>query len=152
MGSAFKDGVDAGLSDFKSYNSDLSGASVGADPDSFSSIVSIANRAADIASRMRSNFEHIGENLHDDQKNWSQPQRQRLLDGCDGMVAQAADLTGMANDALAAANALKNLGDPGDDDDKKSQVEAAQEKLQEVSGKVTDQIGIARNGAAASAT
>lgn len=32
MGSAFKDGVDAGLSDFKSYNSDLANISLGTEP------------------------------------------------------------------------------------------------------------------------
>jgi uncharacterized coiled-coil DUF342 family protein len=145
MGSAFKDGVDAGLSDFKSYNSDLANVSLGTDPDTFSNVVSIAARAPDFISRMRSGFERIGENLHDDPKSWAETQKQRLLDGCIGMLTQAQNLTTRANEALDAANQAKDLRDAADDD-KKSQLDEAEQHLKEASDTLREQIGLVRDG------
>lgn len=146
MGSAFKDGVDAALSDFKNYNSTLASVSFGANPDDFSNIVSIAGRAPDFISKMQSSFGCIGENLHDDPKSWAETQKQRLLDGCNGMLTQAENLTTRANEGLEAANQLKDLGDPGDDEDKKSQVDAAQDHLKEASDTLRTQIDVVRGG------
>lgn len=147
MGSAFKDGVDAGLSDFKSYNSALAGVSLGTDPESFSNIVSIAGRAPDFISRMRSSFERIGENLHDDPKSWAGTQKQRLLDGCNGMLTQAENLTTRANEALEAANQAKDLREAADsDEDKKSQLEEAEQRLKEASDTLREQIDVVRGG------
>ena len=147
MGSAFKDGVDAGLSDFKSYNSDLANVSLGTDPDGFSNVVSIAGRAPDFISRMRSGFERIGENLHDDPKSWAETQKQRLQDGCNGMLTQAGNLTTRAKEALDAANKAKDLRDAaGSDDDKKSQLEEAEQHLKEASNTLREQIDVVRGG------
>lgn len=141
MGSAFKDGVDAGLSDFKSYNSDLGNVSLSTDPDGFSNVVSIAGRACDVISRMRSGFERIGENLHDDPKSWAERQRQRLLDGCSALLTQAQNLTTGANEALNAANQAKDLRDATDsDDDKKSQLDEAEQHLKEASDTLRERI------------
>src|SRR5947209_1749815 len=117
MGSAFKDGVDAGLSDFKSYNSDLGSVSLDTDPGGYSSVVGIAGRASSFISRLRSGFERIGENLHDDPRSWAEEQKQRLLSGCKGMQNQADNLLARANPALDAANQAKALRDAGADDD-----------------------------------
>lgn len=141
MSSAFKDGVDAGLSDFKSYNSDLTGLSLGTEPDGFSNVVSIAGRVAGFISRMRSSFERIGENLHGDPKSWADTQRQRLLDDCTGMVTHAEILTARANEALGAANHAKELRDGADgDEDKKSKLEEAEHRLKEASDSLRQQI------------
>jgi hypothetical protein len=147
MGSAFKDGVDAGLSDFKSYNADLASVSLGTDPDGFSNVVSIAGRAPSFISRMRSSFERIGENLHDDPKSWAEGQRQRLLDGCDGMQTQAENLTTRANQGLDAANQAKSLRDAGaDDDDKRSQLDQAEQRLKDATDTLRQQIDVVRGG------
>ena len=119
MGSAFKDGVDAGLSDFKRYNDDLQGVPLNTDPDSFSNVASIAARAPQFISEMRSGFERIGEKLSADTKSWAEGQKQRLLAGCDGMATQAGNLSTRAQEGLDAANAAKQLRD-GDDEEKKS--------------------------------
>jgi len=129
MSSAFKDGVDAGLSDFKSINSDLGSASTEADPANFAAIASIAGRVPDCVSRMQSAFERIGENLSGDQKSWSDQQKQRLMLGCDNMQRDSASLISLANDASAAISARQELGDPGDDEDKKSQASEADDHM-----------------------
>jgi hypothetical protein len=145
--SAFKDGVDAGLSDFKSYNSDLGSVSLGTDADGFSNVISIAGRAPDFISRMRSSFERIGENLHDDAKSWADGQKQRLLDGCSGMQTQAENLTTRGNEALDAVKQLSDLGDGSDaDEDKKSQIDAAKERLKEATDTLREQIDVVRGG------
>jgi hypothetical protein len=146
MGSAFKDGVDAGLSDFKSYNSNLASVSLGTDPDGFSNVVGIAARAPDFISRMRSGFERIGENLHDDPKSWAETQKQRLLDGCNAMGTQAENLTTRANQALDAANKAKDLRDAADSEDKKSQLDEAEQRLKEASATLREQIDVVRGG------
>ncbi len=147
MGSPFKDGVDAALSDFKSYNSDLGNVSLGTDPDGFANVVSIAGRAPDFISRMRSGFERIGENLRDDRKSWAETQKQRLLDGCSGMVTQAQNLTTRASEALDAAKQAKDLRDSaGDDEDKKSQLEEAEGRLKEATDRLREQIDVVRGG------
>lgn len=147
MSSAFKDGVDAGLSDFKSYNSDLASVSLGTDPDGFSNVVSSAGRASDFISRMRSGFERIGENLHDDAKSWAETLKQQLLDGCNGMVTQSENLTTRANEALDAAKQANDLrGGADSDEDKKSQLDAAEEKLKEATETLREQIDVVRGG------
>ena len=147
MSSAFKDGVDAGLSDFKSYNSDLASVSIGTDPDDFSNVASIAARAPDFISRMRSGFERIGENLSDERKSWADTQKQSLLDGCNGMLTQAGNLTTRASEALDAARQAKDLRDAAgsdDDDEKKSQLNEAEERLKEATDTLREQIDVVR--------
>jgi len=68
------------------------------------------------------------------------------LDGRNGMQTQAEHLVNPANDALDAANKLYDLGDPGDDDDKKPQRDEAQQHLKEAHGTLRDQIDVVRGG------
>lgn len=148
MGSPFKDGIDAGLSDFKSYNTDLAGVSLGTDPGVFSNVASIAGRAPDFISRMQSSFQQICETLHDDTKTWAQGQRQELLDGCNGMLTQAQNLATRAQEALDAANQAKELHDAGDggDDDKKAKIDEADQHLKEAGDTLKEQIDVVRGG------
>ena len=147
MGSAFKDGVDAGLSDFKSYNSDLAGVSIDMDPEGFSYVVSVAGRALGFIGRMRSGFERIGENLHDDVKAWAETQKQGLLDGCDGMRTQAENLGTRANEGLQAAQQAKELRDAADSgDDQKARLDEAERHLKEASVTLREQIDVVRGG------
>jgi uncharacterized phage infection (PIP) family protein YhgE len=145
MGSAFKDGVDAGLSDFKSYNSSLGGVSLGTDPSDFSNVASIAGRAPDFISRMRSGFERIGENLHDDPKSWADTQKQHLLSGCAGMLTQSENVTTRANEARDVADQAKTLRDAGDEE-KKSELDEAEQRLKEASDTLREQIDVVRGG------
>lgn len=144
MGSAFKDGVYAGVSDLKSLNSDLGSASLGEDPDGFANLASLAGRGG-FVDRMRSSFERIGENLHDDTKTWAEGLRDRLLDRCDAVRAQLDKLKEIAESGGRAASQLQDLGDPGDDEDKKSQAEAARENVKEGADEAGRQQGVAQN-------
>lgn len=130
MSSAFKDAVDAGWSELESLNSDLGSVSLSNDPDSFANAASLAGRA-DFADRMRSAFGRMGENLHDDAQSWARNWGQKLSDRCDAIRTTADRLVETAGSAQRAASQLKDMGDPGDDEDKKSQVEAAQENVTE---------------------
>lgn len=144
MGSAFKDGVDAGVSDLRSLNSDLGSASPGEDPDGFANVASLAGRGP-FVDRMRSCFERIGENLHDDTKTWADGVRQQLLDRCEAVSAQLDKLKEVAESGGRAASQLKDLGDPGDDEDQKSKVEAARENVKEGAEETSRQQAVIEN-------
>lgn len=147
MGSAFRNGVEAGLNEFRGVNTALSSVTLGTDPYGFTEVVNTANRIPDIASRFRSEFSRMGENLQDERKSWSETQKQRLLNGCDGMRTQGENLKTRANEALEAAKQAKDLRDAASSDEsKKSQLEQAEQHLREYSDKLRDQINVVRSG------
>jgi hypothetical protein len=150
VGSAFKDGADAGLSNLKSYNSDLGSVSLGTESEEFSSLVSIAGRVIGFTEPMRSAWYNMGANVRDDAtQSFVLGQRDRLFKGCDDVNGVAQSLLTRANEGLDAANKVKDLGDPGDDADKKSELEEAQQHLASATGALHDQITVSINSVSA---